>query len=229
MSIAVLIPAAGTSTRFGPLNKLTTRLAGLPVMAHTLQAFARRTDVVRIIVATRDPALIDICAEFDIVRCVPGAENRSASVRATLAALPPEIDVVCVHDAARPLVTQPLIDRCFAAAAELGAVAAAVPMTSTVKRAASVELPAKVEATLDRSTLFCLQTPQVMKLSLLQRAYHDTPLDLADVTDDLQLLESIGIDVHLVSGELDNLKITHAQDLLIAESHLRARAYAARS
>ena len=135
--------------------------------------------------------------------------------------VPVEIEWVAVHDAARPLVSQELIDRTLAAAVEHGAAVPALPVHLTIKQATG-PLPARVERTIPRQTLWAMQTPQIMRRAALLEAFEKCPLPLDQVTDDVQLIELAGGAVWLVEGEERNLKITTASDLKIAELHLRA-------
>jgi 2-C-methyl-D-erythritol 4-phosphate cytidylyltransferase len=130
--------------------------------------------------------------------------------------VPPEIQWIAVHDAARPLVSRELIDRTFAAARQYGAAVPAMPVSLTVKQADG-PLPAKVQRTLPRHTLWAMQTPQAMRRADLLEAYARCPLPLDQVTDDVQLLEFIQKEVWLIPGEERNLKITSPADLRIAE------------
>ena len=166
LRFAVIIPAAGSSTRFGAgPNKLLEPLAGEPVLQRTLRAF-ERPDVAGIFVAT---GICDFALGQNVVRC-PGGSCRAESVRSALLAVPGEIEWVAVHDAARPLVSRELIDRTFAAAVKYGAVVPAFPVTLTVKQADG-PLPAKVQHTLPRHTLWAMQTPQVMRRADLIEAF----------------------------------------------------------
>jgi 2-C-methyl-D-erythritol 4-phosphate cytidylyltransferase len=210
---AVIIPAAGSSTRFGAgRNKLLEPLAGEPVLRRTIRAF-ERPDVAGIFVAT---GIRDFAFGDNIVRC-PGGSCRAESVRNALLAVAGEIEWVAVHDAARPLVSRQLIERTFAAAGRYGAAVPALPVTLTVKQADG-PLPAKVQRTLPRHTLWAMQTPQVMRRAELVEAFARCPLPLDQITDDVQLLELAGRDVWLVEGEERNLKITTWQDMLVAKN-----------
>jgi len=219
---AVILPAAGRSTRFGgPASKLFQVLDGRLVLERTLAAFARRSDVVQIVVAAGDPdemrrrintfngnmlAKVGIC---------PGGSCRAESVRADARECRDSIEWVAVHDAARPLVSQALIDRTFQAALLHGAAAAALPIPLTIKQATG-PLPAPVRQTLPRHELWAMQTPQVMRRQDLLDAFAACKLPLDQITDDIQLLELAGKPVWLVEGEERNLKITTPTDLQIA-------------
>src|SRR5207244_1382072 len=127
---------------------------------------------------------------------------------------------VAVHDAARPLVDQELIDRTLAAAVEHGAAGPALPVSLTIKEAAG-PLPAAVQRTIPRLHLWAMQTPQIMRRNDLIDAFEKCPLPLDQITDDLHLLELAGIQPWLVTGDERNLKITTAADLQLAEMYLR--------
>jgi 2-C-methyl-D-erythritol 4-phosphate cytidylyltransferase len=238
-SLGVILPAAGKSTRFGQSkNKLFEDLQGRPVILHVLQAFLSRPDVAVIVLPTSDQALLEHVlhqasrmadgAPSSIlhppssiidprIRFCPGGETRAHSVLNGLHALPADVEWVAIHDAARPLVSQVLIDRTFAAAQAHGAAAPALPVHLTIKQA-NGPLPAPVIQTIPRHTLFALQTPQIMRVRDLLRAFDSVPL--ANITDDLELLERAGQQVWLVDGDDRNLKITTQQDLLLARSLL---------
>lgn len=225
-SLAVTIPAAGSSTRFGDgRNKLLEPLSGDAVLVRSIRAFAQRKDVSAIIVATSiDPAAwasLGRRMAGKITTCM-GGQCRAESVLNALRAVPSEIEWVAVHDAARPLVSQAMISRTFAAAVERGAAAPALPVALTVKQAQG-PLPARVERTLPRHTLWAMQTPQVAGRAALLDAFERCTLPLDQVTDDAQVLELAGKDVWLIEGEERNLKITTRQDMQLAELILAAR------
>jgi 2-C-methyl-D-erythritol 4-phosphate cytidylyltransferase len=220
---AVILPAAGSSSRFGsPLSKLLHPLRDRPVLAWTLARFASRPDVPEIIVVCNDPAAVHACTNSlepslrKKVRTNPGGTCRADSVRMGVLASSESIEWVAVHDAARPLASPALIDRTFAAAVKYGAAAAALPAHLTIKQAAG-PLPAIAQRTLPRQQLWVMQTPQAMRRRDLREAYANCPIPLAEVTDDVQLLELSGKEVWLVDGEEKNLKITTPLDLQIAQ------------
>lgn len=212
----------------GTRSKLLEELSGRPVVAWTLAAFAQREDVAQIVLATSDPEVAAECqksldpAAAKKLRIVPGGTCRADSVRQAALASDDSIEWVAVHDAARPLVSQGLIDRVFRAALEHGAAAAAMPVELTIKQA-SGPLPAQVQRTLPRHELWAMQTPQAMRRGDLIEAFEKCPVPLDQVTDDVQLLELAGKTVWLVEGEKENLKITGPFDVQIAYTLLKAR------
>ena len=152
---------------------------------------------------------------------VQGGASRSASVRLALEAAP-EAEVVVVHDAARPLLTRDLVARCLVALEAAGAdgAIAAAPVTDTVKEA---DRHGRVLRTLDRSALWAIQTPQVFRADVLRRALDVDESVLAAATDDASLVEAVGGAVTVVEAPRENLKVTTALDLAVAESLLTAR------
>jgi 2-C-methyl-D-erythritol 4-phosphate cytidylyltransferase len=225
---ALILPAAGRSTRFGgSISKLLRPLAGRPVLAWTLSAFANRDDIRQIVVSTTDPDAIRDCAKslekpaLAKLRTCPGGTCRADSVRLAALACDPSIAWVAVHDAARPLISQTVIDRTFQAALAHGAAAAALAVHLTIKQAAG-PLPAPVKQTLARHDLWAMQTPQAMRRQDLLAAFAACPIGLDQVTDDVQLLELAGKSVWLVDGEERNLKITTPMDLQFAQALLDA-------
>jgi 2-C-methyl-D-erythritol 4-phosphate cytidylyltransferase len=221
-SFTLILPAAGASQRYGR-NKLLEPLAGMPVLFHTLNAFLGRPDVGRIVLATQydfssDSHLTPLLRDRRVVICAGGA-CRADSVRRAVLASPEEIEWVAIHDAARPLVPQSLIDRTLAVAFEKGCAAPAMPVSLTIKQARS-PLPSRVQRTLPRHELWAMQTPQVMRRDDLIASYEKCPLPLEEITDDVQLLELAGKPVYLVAGNERNVKITTPADLKLAESYL---------
>jgi 2-C-methyl-D-erythritol 4-phosphate cytidylyltransferase len=154
------------------------------------------------------------------VTLVRGGVERQDSVWSALQGVSPEREFALVHDAARPLVTPDLCARVIEAALRSGAAVAAVPCTDTVK---VVNAQGNVERTLDRRLLWMAQTPQVFRTDLLRQAHEAAQRDAFIATDDAALVERIGHPVQVVMGSYDNIKITEARDLRMAESLLKMR------
>ncbi len=222
MAVVALIPAAGLGTRFhdaGP--KALVRLAGRPFLLHALERLAASGRVDRAVVAVspgHEAAFGAALAGFDAipVTTTPGGETRRDSVvaawRASGAA---DDDLLCVHDAARPLVDPGDVAAVVDAAAEHGAALAGSPVTDTVKRVRD----GVVVETVPRHDLFAAATPQVMRADLLREA---VGAGLADATDDVELLERRGVRVRAVVTSRWNVKITYPEDLARAEVWLAA-------
>jgi 2-C-methyl-D-erythritol 4-phosphate cytidylyltransferase/2-C-methyl-D-erythritol 2,4-cyclodiphosphate synthase len=223
---AVIIPAAGFGTRMKrDQPKQYLLLAGEPILVHTVRAFAANSHI-RTIVVVVPPERLDESRDLlerygvshpDLI-FASGGRRRQDSVRAGMAMLNSSDGIIMVHDGARPLVSQEIIDRCFEAAARDGAAIVAVPVKDTLKLADS---SARVSTTIDRTSLWQAQTPQAVKMALLETAYRNN--GDADVTDESSLLEKAGIPVTLVEGAETNIKITRPEDLILAEKILARR------
>jgi len=149
----------------------------------------------------------------------PGGE-RQDSVESGLAQVPDECTLVAVHDAARPLVSVDAVHACLADASEHGAAVLGVPMKATVKES---EDGAFVLRTLERSRLWEIQTPQVIRPQLLREGFSRVRDECLEVTDDVSIVEQIGGVVKLTMGEYTNLKLTTPEDMIIAEQILASR------
>jgi 2-C-methyl-D-erythritol 4-phosphate cytidylyltransferase len=204
-----IVVAAGRGERFGG-PKQRQVIDGRTVVERSVAAACAACDGVVVVLPATDTGTV---AHADAV--VPGGATRSASVRAGLAAVPEDADIIVVHDAARPLAA-PALWHAAIEAVRGGADAAlcAVPVTDTVKRVDGE----RVVATLDRTELVAVQTPQAFRAAAL-RAAHATA---GDATDDGALVEAGGGTVVVVPGSVANLKITHPHDLLVAEALLAA-------
>jgi len=219
---AIILPAAGTSARFGAdRDKLLETLDGESVIVRSVNVFLQRRDVVQVIIPTRRPDLLaaELPRDPRLHFCLGGA-CRAESVRSGLKMVDEKLEWIAVHDAARPLVSQQLIDRTLAAAEQHGGAVPAMPVALTVKQAPG-PLPARVVKTVPRHELWTMQTPQVMRKTDLEEAFDKCPIPLDQVTDDVQLIELIGKEVWLVSGEERNIKITTPLDLAVAGCILR--------
>jgi 2-C-methyl-D-erythritol 4-phosphate cytidylyltransferase len=209
MAVALLV-AAGSGERLGAGRpKAFVVVGGRPMIEWSLDAL-RAAGVDEIVVAVPPGHVVAGCVT------VPGGATRSESVRAALAAAPPG-DVV-VHDAARPLVTPDHFRAALAALAGADCAVAAAPITDTVKEAGHDRL---VLATLDRSRLWAIQTPQAFRREALERALAASGEVLAQATDDAWLVERMGGSVRVVESSPANFKVTTPYDLQIAE-HLLA-------
>jgi 2-C-methyl-D-erythritol 4-phosphate cytidylyltransferase len=223
----VVIPAAGAGRRLGGVRKPFLPLAGEPMLLHALRPFLACDAVTAIVVAlaAEDAAAPPpwLAALAPRVRVVPGGAERGDSVARALAALPPDVEVVLVHDAARPLLPRRIVDRCIAAAAAGRSVVTAVPVTDTIKE---VDGEGAIVATPERARLWRAQTPQAFPRALLEEAYSQAAADGVAATDDAALVARTGVRVYVLEGADENLKVTTAADVRIAEALLAARAAA---
>lgn len=220
---AAIIPAAGSGTRMNTrIPKQFLSLAGTPILARTVSTFTRCPFISQIIIAAPKDRIADteqMLASFQIgetpVLVVEGGLRRQDSVRAALDRIDEDIEVVLVHDGARPLVSTDLIERCYQEIVASGAVIAAVPVKDTLKKEAPGQT---VQTTVDRTLLWQAQTPQGARKSILVEAFEKGRT--LEVTDESALLEALGIPVSLVYGETTNIKITSPEDLEYAEKLL---------
>lgn len=218
--VGVLLAAAGSGERIGGEPKQFRPIGGVPMLLRALRPFAQHPRVLQLIVAV--PAatahsppewLGSIAGER--LQLVAGGATRADSVRAALDALDPRCAIVLIHDAARPFVAPETIDRVIEIAAEAGAVPA-VPVTDTLKRVDPAT--GRVMETVDRSGLWRAQTPQAFPREMLEQAYDAVGAAArSGFTDEAALFEAAGFPVRLVRDSVSNIKITTAQDFLVAE------------
>ena len=206
----------------GGKRKAFVTLAGIPLLRHALGPFLEHPSVQSVVVALAPEDAADPPAwlrKLDPrLRVVPGGETRLHSVQAALEALEPTINWVLVHDAARPLVTRDIIDRCVEAVEHGKGVVAGWPVADTLKE---VGEDLRVVASPDRSRFWGAQTPQLFPRRQLVEAYQQAVRDGASATDDAEIYCRSGGTVRMVEGSPWNLKVTHPEDLAVAE-HLRA-------
>jgi 2-C-methyl-D-erythritol 4-phosphate cytidylyltransferase len=208
-TVVGIVPAGGCGERLGAERpKAFVVVGGRPLLEYSLDALQAACD--RIVVAAPAGEVRDGYVE--------GGPSRSASVRNAVAAAP-EADVYVVHDAARPLVTPELVRRCLEGLEGVDGAIAAARVTDTVKEAGEDGL---VRRTLDRSTLWAIQTPQVFRAEALRRALDVEDDVLARATDDAALVEAAGGSVRVVESSPDNFKVTTPADLARAEALLGA-------
>ena len=216
---AVIIPAAGSGSRMkSEVPKQYMLLRQKPMLVHTVLAFTRCSIINQIIIAVPQTHIVETKnllqnhhITLDAVTVIPGGRRRQDSVRAGLDVVDAAIDIVLVHDGARPFVSTDLIERCYHETVTSGAAIAAIQSRDTLKRETSNHF---VESTLDREGIWQAQTPQAAQKKLLIKAFeenHDK-----DVTDESTLLEKANIPVRLVAGEQTNIKITTPEDLNLA-------------
>lgn len=220
VSSAVVVVAAGVGRRFGK-RKQFQRLGGHPLLYWPLRAFddtACVTEVVLVVTAERVAWGRRFVARAGLKKVravVPGGRERADSVRAGMAAVSPEVDVVLVHDAARALVSRDIVERVVAATRRTGAALAARPVTDTLKCAASTGNRFLVKRTVSREGLWLAQTPQGFRADVLARI---APRLSSSLTDDVQAAERLGIAVEIVLGSARNFKVTVPDDLSLCRA-----------
>ena len=233
MQVFAILPAAGLGTRMaGPQPKQFLSLDGLPILIHSLRAFAAVERVTAIYVAVRATEMERVEAQVseyefaDRVKVVEGGDNRQESVSHALAALPAEDDdVVLVHDAVRPLIDAATIDRTIDAVIEYGAAIVGLPAVDTIKQVERTAHGALITSTIPREYVVLAQTPQGFRYGLLRKAFAEAMSDGFVGTDEASVVERAGLPVAVVHGSQVNLKITQPGDLELAEFYLRQRAH----
>lgn len=221
---SAIILAGGSGTRMGAnQNKVMLDLCGEPVVMRSIRAFVGLVDTLVIVARPEDAGQIRGWLDEASIEAVVtnGGNTRQDSVWNGLCALPPDCDRVLIHDAARCLVDSDIIRRAMASVEDCGTGVAAIPAVDTIKTA---DKDGIVTGTLDRSTLWAMQTPQGFDVSLIRRAHEQAQQDGAIGTDDAALVERLGVPVHLVEGHRRNLKLTTPEDMAMAESLLKETA-----
>jgi 2-C-methyl-D-erythritol 4-phosphate cytidylyltransferase len=226
-SFAVLLPAAGRSSRFHDKEKKPfANLDGRAIWLRTAELFVTRNDVAQcvLIINKDDDELVrrryGANLAFMNVQLVHGGAERFESVANALKVVRPEVEFVAIHDAVRPCVTEELIGAVFAQAKKTGAALLGVPVVDTVKR---VDDKQRVLGTMPRQGLWLAQTPQVFRRDWLLEAYAARGKLGQQITDDAQLVEAAGHPVSIVEGAPSNIKITTKADLFLADAILKGR------
>jgi len=226
---AAVVPAAGRGERLGPgAPKALRNLAGQPLLVHAVRALAdaRSIDVVVVAAPEGEQTAVrlllgPVVADAELV-VVPGGESRQESVALALQALPDDVDVVLVHDAARPLMPSDVVDAVATAVRDgADAVVPGVPVTDTIKQ---VDPAGRVERTVDRTALRAAQTPQGFARIVLESAHRVAAENgVEDITDDAGLVEQAGHQVLVIPGSEDGFKVTRPLDLVLAQAVLARR------
>ncbi len=222
-SLGAVVVAAGKGTRMGTReSKQYLRIGGKPVLVHTLEVLERSpliSEVILVVGALDIEQCESYRTEYNLGKIktiIAGGDERQYSVYAGL--LQASAEWALVQDGVRPFITMELIQRCYDAARETGGAVAAVPVKDTIKVA---DDNGEVSATLDRSRLWAVQTPQVFRRDQLLAAHESAMADGFLGTDDASIAERTGIPVKLVPGDYHNIKITTPDDLLWSEYRLR--------
>lgn len=215
MTAAAVIVAAGRGTRAGgDVPKQWQMLLGQPVLMHTLSVFRDHPDITQIVLVLHADDMTRSASWGDAI-LVSGGADRAASVRNGLAAVQ-DADHVLIHDVARPLVTHRTISDVLAALNEMPGAAPALPVTDALWTGTN----GKVTGARDRDGLFRAQTPQGFDRVAITRAHAAHP---GGAADDVEVARAFGLDVTIVPGDEENLKITHPADFARAERIMRGR------
>jgi 2-C-methyl-D-erythritol 4-phosphate cytidylyltransferase len=225
MNYQVVIPAAGLGKRMGAgKNKLLLPLNGIPVLIHTLLVFEEDEDCEGIVLAIHpsdEQVLSKLIKSYHINKVlsfVLGGKERQDSVYNALKSVNSD-GIVLVHDGARPFIQKDIIHEVTAAADRNGAAVVAVPVKDTIKKVQDK----RIVETVERSSLWSVQTPQAFRMSVLLDAHHLAQHDDFLGTDEASLVERIPYDITIVEGSYDNIKLTTPEDLYFAEAIIRKR------
>lgn len=226
-TFAVIVAAAGKSDRFGGQEKKTfAKLDGRPVFLRTLEQFINRDDVCATLLAVAPEDVSEMKERYGAnlgfmgVKLVEGGARRCDTVKLALQAVPEDADFVAVHDAARPCVSEDMIQRVFDEAEKTSAAILATPLTGTIKRVSDAGV---IEETVPRTALYEAQTPQVFRKDVLVEAYAGLSEVEQEITDDAQLVEQTGHAVSIVVSDASNIKITARSDMAIASAVIKSR------
>lgn len=226
--MVALVPAAGRGLRMGgSVPKQFLSIGGEPLIVQSLRVLQAASAIDQIVLAVPS-ADIEYC-EREIVarhrftkvtRVVAGGAERQDSVRCALAQIPSDTEIVLIHDAVRPFVTQRMVEEVVAAARKEGAAIIALPMRDTVKQ---VRKDGMIERTVDRNPLWLAQTPQAFRRDWIETAHRKGQIEGVQATDDSFLVEWLGHSVAVVEGSGENIKVTRPEDMVIGEAILAAR------
>ena len=222
MRTVAIIPASGSGKRMQEnQSKQYLLLDGVPVLVHTLKIFqgSPRIDEIFLIVPEDDieyarQLIVEKYGISKVSRILAGGRERQDSVRNGINALASNHGIVVIHDGVRPFISEELVNSAIAEASKEEAVTVGVPVKDTVK---SIDDHMWVRETLNRSTLWLTQTPQAFKRDVIKMAYEVAYEDNYYGTDDASLVERLGINVKMIRGSYDNIKITTKDDILLAE------------
>lgn len=217
-----IIVSAGKGQRLGAgLKKQFLSLGDKPILSHTLVPF-ERCPLIRSILVVVGEEDLEFCLKEviepyhyqKVSKIIPGGRRRQDSVKKGIEALPEDTEIIVIHDGVRPFVTQEMIEASIQEATRSGAVVVAVPVKETIKMASAEGV---VLQTLERSSLWQVQTPQAFQAHILRKAYSTSSLEEISVPDDAALVERLGVKVRLLPGSYSNIKITTQEDLMLAQ------------
>jgi 2-C-methyl-D-erythritol 4-phosphate cytidylyltransferase len=211
----------------GSVPKQFLALGGQPIILHALLALQHSPVIDEIILAVPQSeleyCLTEIVARHHftkVTKVVPGGKERQDSVRHALEQVHEDIEIVLVHDAVRPFLTDRMVEEVVTVARTKGAAIVALPMKDTVKQVGADRV---IERTVDRQTLWLAQTPQAFRRDWLLEAHRKAHAEGVRATDDAYLVEWFGHPVSVVEGSGDNIKITRPEDMMIGNAILAAR------
>jgi len=225
--VSAIIVAAGKSIRMNDTTrKQYLDLAGRPILAYSVMAFdaCDLIDKIFLVIPKEDIeycrknilSLLELKNGLDLV---PGGEQRQNSVYNGLQAIDKKTDTVVIHDGVRPFIQPEQLESCILGARKFGACILGIPVSDTIKCVAKSGF---IKKTLARDNIWLAQTPQAFKYELIIRAHETARRDGYTCSDDASLVERLGVDVRIISGSKNNIKITVREDLVVARAMLDA-------
>ena len=217
IACSALVVAAGQSSRMGSVDKVMLPIEGIPVIIRTLQAVSACEHVQEIVVVTRPDLLVPMSEEIQaygidkVTKLIVGGADRTESVHLGLQEINADAEYVAIHDGARPFASPALIKRTIEAAVKYQAVAPAVPLRDAIRQS-----DRRKNWALERESLCAMQTPQVFDADLVRAAIVKVRQEGLALTDDCAAVEHLGMPIHLVEGEAQNIKLTQREDIAIA-------------
>ena len=222
---SAVIVAAGSSQRMGS-DKILMKLGPMPVLVRTVLAFQNNPLIDEIIIVTKMDKIEQIAKLCDdsgltkVKMVITGGATRMESALAGVSAVRKGAKLIAIHDGARPLITQDVINRTVYAAQKYMSAVPAIPNTDTLK---CVDADGVITGTVDRASTYRVQTPQVFEADLIKGALSKAVKDNLPITDDCSAMDRMGIKTHIVEGDNNNIKITTPNDLVIAEAIIKNR------
>jgi len=226
--VIALVPAAGLGLRMGgTVRKQFRALGGVPLVVHSLRILQSSPVIDAVILAVPEAdiaycrhEIVDTHRFTKVIDIVAGGQERQDSVRQALAVVDEHFDIVVVHDAVRPFLTERMLVEVVAEALAKGAAIIALPMRDTVKQVGADRV---IERTVDRRPLWLAQTPQAFRREWIQEAHQKAEAEGVAATDDAFLIEWMGRPVTVVEGSGENIKVTRPEDMIIGEAIFASR------
>ena len=223
---SAVVVAAGSARRMEGIDKVLATLGELPVLVHTLRVFQQCPDIAEIVVVTREDLMVEvgsICQDFALTKVskvIKGGKERIHSVQAGLSEVREDAELIAIHDGARPLVSQELIERVIQGANEHISAVPAIPSTDTLKM---VDSEGVIIGPVNRDTVVRVQTPQVFDADIIKGALTKAVQKRLTVTDDCSAVDMMGFSTYTVEGDTGNIKLTLPEDMVLAEAILKSR------
>lgn len=215
----------------GPVPKQFLSIGGQPLVVHSLRTLQASSSIDAIVLAVPQADIAYCRSDIveahhftKVLQVVAGGQERQDSVRHALAVVDEDVEIVVVHDAVRPFLTERMLEEVVAAARQNGAAIIALPMRDTVKQVGACHV---IERTVDRRPLWLAQTPQAFRREWLEEAHRKAQVEGMASTDDAHLIEWMGRPVTVVEGSGENIKVTRPEDIVIGEAILASRQAAA--